>query len=361
MICRNKAPVVSDAPRLASYPHPYPDGWYRLASSDSIRPGTARYVECLGGQFVIWREQDSGDVHVMDAFCPHLGANLALGRVRGDCIECPFHRWQFTGEGRVRHIPYSESPPSRVLAKPFPVAEVHGDIFFYHRTDGAESDDDSWPTYEVPRVAEMDDGSFVYRGHHDWGRVRTHIIEIAENAVDTAHFQPMHGQFHVPWTQIPLPGIQIEYSTEWKLDGERPWAKHLLVDAVLRVFGRRVDRIETHVRVSFWGPSVSTFRFTIPGKGEIEMYQTFLPVGPLEQQVDFRWFADRKLPRLLVRYIVGNWISQFAFDAKVWETKIYRSHPHLCRDDGPVHRMRRWYRQFQPEAPTTIPAPTLEP
>lgn len=37
---------------------------------------------------------DKGVVNVLDAFCPHLGADIGIGgTVRGDCVECPFHHW----------------------------------------------------------------------------------------------------------------------------------------------------------------------------------------------------------------------------------------------------------------------------
>ncbi|KAG5330049.1 DAF36 desaturase, partial [Acromyrmex heyeri] len=41
--------------------------------------------------------------------CPHLGANMAEGgRVKGDCLECPFHNWKFRGEdGYCENIPYT--------------------------------------------------------------------------------------------------------------------------------------------------------------------------------------------------------------------------------------------------------------
>ncbi|MCY3814247.1 MAG: hypothetical protein OXH15_20900 [Gammaproteobacteria bacterium] len=48
------------------------------------------------------------------------------------------------------------------------------------------------------------------------------------------------------------------------------------------------------------------------------------------------------------RYVVGNWISQWARDIVIWENKIYRQRPRLCQDDGPVLRLRQWYRQFLP-------------
>ncbi len=50
-----------------------------------------------------------GQVSIVDAYCPHLGANLGVGgRVIGNCIECPFHGWQFDGEtGKCTSIPYA--------------------------------------------------------------------------------------------------------------------------------------------------------------------------------------------------------------------------------------------------------------
>ena len=46
------------------------------------------------------------------AYCPHLGANVAVGGrvVPGeDCVECPFHEWRFRGDtGRCQGVPYSE-------------------------------------------------------------------------------------------------------------------------------------------------------------------------------------------------------------------------------------------------------------
>ncbi len=345
-----REPPTSDDLRLASYPHPYPDGWYRLMTSKSLGRGQIRYLECLGRALVVWRSKDGDDVHAMQAFCPHLGANLRHGRVREDRIECPFHNWQFTGDGRAACVPYSDSVPSRVAADSFPVQDVNGQIFLYHRADAARQRAGDDVPYPVPRIPELDDGSFAYRGHHDAGRVRMHIVEFLENTADFAHFKYIHSQMTVPWTQIPVPGVQLEHRPGWELDDDRPWRLYFLDETVLKLGGRRLERTRASARVTCTGPaSIVNFRITIPDAGEVEIVQTHLPVGPLEQQVDFHWFADRRMPRLLVWYVVGNWISQWQHDIQIWENKTYTTHPTLCRDDGPVVRLRRWYRQFFPD------------
>ena len=355
---REEPSSLLEARRADDYPHPYPTGWYRLASTDSLRRGEIRSLECLGKQFVLWRERKSGEIHLMDAFCPHLGANLARGQVRGDCIECPFHQWQFAGDGSVEHIPYSQHPPAGTPAQTYPLEDVHGQLFLFHRADGSANAELDPPPYPVPRIPEMDDGSFVFRGRRNVGRVRMHIIEIAENAVDTAHFQPLHGQFRLPWTQIPVPKVDIVHSAKWTLDEDAPWSMHFDDEVALRIFGREYDWTHARARVSYHGPgSLLLFRIALPGRGEIVMYQTFLPISPLEQQIDLCWFADRNLPRWLVWYVIGNWASQLPQDAAIWQNKVYVPRPILCRDDGPVHQMRRWYQQFLPDEPTAANEP----
>lgn len=337
-------PRASDAARLATYPHPYPSGWYRLADSAALRVGGIRYIECLGRELVLWRGED-GEPHAMHAFCPHLGANLSFGRVRGACIECPFHRWQFGGDGRAAHVPYSERIPEGVLTRPFAVQEAHGQVFMYHACDDAAD-----PPYDVPRMAEVDDGSFVYRGSHDAGVVRMHILEFAENTVDWAHFRPIHSRLRIPWTRLRVPGIGIEHEPGWRADPEVHWKMYFHDNAALRIFGRRIEAASANAHVSFYGPaSLVRFRFAIPKRGDIDLWQTHLPVGPLEQQVHFRWFADHRLPRWLVWYVVGGWVSQWHQDIEIWENKAYLENPRLCRDDGPVFRLRRWYNQFLPD------------
>ncbi len=178
-----------------------------------------------------------------------------------------------------------------------------------------------------------------------------HIIEFVENAADFAHFLYIHEQMNIPWTQITVPGVQIEHTPGLEFDDDRPWRMYFLDQTVLKVLGRPLARTRASARVTFTGAgSIMNFRITIPDMGDVDVVQTHLPIGPLEQQVDFHWFADRRVPRLLVWYVVGNWVSQWRHDIQIWENKVYNAHPTLCRDDGPVVRLRRWYRQFHPHA-----------
>jgi len=67
-------------------------------------------VSCLGEELVIFRTQKN-KIFILDAYCPHLGANLGIGgKVIDDCVVCPFHQWSFRGsDGTCTNIPYSTS------------------------------------------------------------------------------------------------------------------------------------------------------------------------------------------------------------------------------------------------------------
>lgn len=337
--------------RERSYPSPYPDGWYRVALTADLPRGKTRYVEALGRQIVLYRSDVDGRVHALAAFCPHLGANLADGCVKGGNLQCPFHGWELAGDGAIAKIPYAKRLPVRARQPTWPVCEQYGQVFLYHRGAATGVDTGAPAPYELDRVPDIDDGRLVFRGKHDAGTVHMHLLEFAENSVDFAHFQPLHGKMFVPWTRLVVPGIEVRHEAVWELetDPARTHIAYFKNDAVLKLLGRTVERTRASALITFYGPAgVVTFRFKIPDMGEILMFQTHLPTAPLAQKVDFHWFAEKKIPRMLVSYVIGNWVSQWRNDIDVWERKIHRPRPLLVQEDGPIHRLRRWFSQFYP-------------
>ena len=92
----------------------YPNGWIPVLESRAIRPNQVKSVLCFGQELAVIRGSE-GHVYVIDAFCPHLGANLSVGgtvhqdNCKQDCIRCPFHGWSFRmSDGLNSNIPYEE-------------------------------------------------------------------------------------------------------------------------------------------------------------------------------------------------------------------------------------------------------------
>lgn len=330
----------ADAPqRLDGYPEPYPRGWYRVASSREVRTGTVITLSAFEREFVAFRSED-GVAHVLDAHCPHLGAHLGDGRVEGDCLRCPFHHWTFRGDGALDAVPGLDRAPRARLGA-WPVREQHGIVWIWFDPEQPHAE----PAYEPQSIPDIDEGRLTFRGRRTWGEVRMHLVEFAENSVDFQHFGPLHGEMRLPWTRWRIPGVHIHHEADWEIDPERPWVATFSDDAHLVVLGRAYERTGARARITLWGPGgFVTFRFTLPDLGDIVLYQTHTPTSPMTQHVTFRWYADRAVPSLLAWYVVGNWVSQWREDLRIWSRKRYLQRPILCRLDGPVHPMRRWWR-----------------
>ncbi|MXW28423.1 MAG: Rieske 2Fe-2S domain-containing protein [Chloroflexi bacterium] len=341
---RPSQPGPSPGVRQDSYPPPFPDGWYRIAGSAEIKPGQVKYVECLGKQIALFRSGNDGSIHAIEAFCPHMGANLADGSVDGDLLRCPFHGWQLDGAGRVRSIPTNDKLPSARHTS-WEVKDYYGMIVIYHAEHAPDR-----VLYRLPTQPSIDSGELIFRGRHAGGEVDMHIIEFAENAVDFQHFGEIHDVMHLPWTRLRIPFVKIHHQTSWATDDALSHRGYFRDRSYVEIFGRPMPRAGAAAEVIFHGPaSIVQFDFEIGDIGQMTMFQTHTPVAPLKQQVHFSWFSQKRIPRLLASYVVGNWVSQWGRDVEIWENKIYRSKPLLSRSDGPVHNMRRWYRQFYAE------------
>lgn len=66
----------------------------KVARLTDIPPASGHLVELEDGREVaLFREGQR--VHALDAVCPHRGASLAFGEVRGGVVYCPLHAWPF--------------------------------------------------------------------------------------------------------------------------------------------------------------------------------------------------------------------------------------------------------------------------
>jgi cholesterol 7-dehydrogenase len=336
------------AARLGPYPPPYPEGWYVVAKASDIGKQPMQF-RVAGNDIVVFRGAEDR-VHAIEAHCPHMGANLAGGRVKDGQLECPFHRWRLDGDGQVIHTREGERfNPNRRVAS-WAVDELHGWICIFHRYGELGRKSAPKPPYQVLRVPEIDSGELVFRGEHDEGSVKMHLIEFAENSVDEVHFETIHGKLLVPWTNIPVPGFTIKHVPSWRTDEAEPHVAWFGDEAHLVFRGRPMPQTGATAEIRIDGPGgLVRFDFDLNGRGRVVMYQSHTPVGPLEQHVRFRWWSERRVPKLLASYVVGNWVTQWRQDVPIWEQKIYQQKPMLMESDGPVMKLRRWYSQFYPE------------
>ena len=177
-------------------------GWFMVGWSAEFPQGEVRPLRYFGDDLVAYRD-DSGELHVLQAHCRHLGAHIGHGgKVVGDCVECPFHGWRWGPDGTNRYIPYQPDRPNRALKlRVYPVNEQHGCVFVWHQPQGKE------PQWEMPDIFTSfpqfeTDPSAYYRPYPEFSR-RTenepvHPQIVAENGPDSSHFHYVHGATVTP-------------------------------------------------------------------------------------------------------------------------------------------------------------------
>ncbi len=105
-------------------------GWYPIALSTAVPPGTTRAVLLAGREVMIWRDND-GAAHVWQDRCPHRGMRLSLGFVRGNSLNCLYHGWEYGAASSCVRIPAHPDleVPSTIHATAFAMLEASGLIW----------------------------------------------------------------------------------------------------------------------------------------------------------------------------------------------------------------------------------------
>ncbi|MEB3234256.1 MAG: aromatic ring-hydroxylating dioxygenase subunit alpha [Cyanobacteriota bacterium] len=115
------------------------DSWYVVALASSLGNERPLAVQLHGERFALWRQLDGTPAAVLDR-CPHKGASLSAGRVKGDTIACGYHGWCFARDGHCTAIPAQhpgEPLPRRASTHAVPCREAQGFLWLWWAKDPA--------------------------------------------------------------------------------------------------------------------------------------------------------------------------------------------------------------------------------
>ncbi len=156
--------------------------WFPICLSSEVATGQIRSEPFLDGKVVVFRGED-GVARVMSAFCPHLGADLSVGRVIENRIQCAFHRWEYETSGRcVRTGIGDPAPPSARLFK-FPTTERYGIVWAFNG---------EVPLWDLPDF-ERPDPSLAIQVYRYDELFACDPWVFAANTPDMQHIKVVHG------------------------------------------------------------------------------------------------------------------------------------------------------------------------
>ena len=318
---------------------PYPNGWYAVAWSSEVGQGDVVSRIVCGSEVVIFRTATS--IGVMEAHCPHLGANLGMGgTIDGEAIRCPFHGFCFDTSGRCVATGYGGEIPAGLVARTWPVREVDGAIFVWHHSEGRE------PGWELPEFDPTGFGRLVHRSY----QLRDHPQETTENSVDLGHFSVVHGYEDVALTKeirTDGPYLNIAYRARRPLRPLGRWGPSLQTSFTYDINIHGLGYSQVDVAIPGQGLQARLLVLATPRDGEM----IDLRLGLRLRDPSERKGALRLLPSVLVRaaatpFILNGFASDANQDFPIWENKAYVSPPRLARGDGPIGLYRKWAGQF---------------
>jgi phenylpropionate dioxygenase-like ring-hydroxylating dioxygenase large terminal subunit len=349
MSLTNELPVSAVSP-LGVPSYRYPTGWFVVAWSTDVEPGTVKALHYFGEDLVCFRGE-SGEAHVMSAHCLHLGGNLGVGgKVEGENIVCPWHGWHWQGDGHNALIPYSrEKCKPNLRIRSFPVLEWYGMILMWFDRDGCE------PTWQPPVVDELDSGDYYPLHPHSRmvNRVKVHPQMIVENAADPYHIMPVHhGDRPAQTTSFELHEFHLHATVDVNYGGghETTW---LTPDGP----------VDGTVVYDTWGMGIGFVRFPdevlasvqITGHTPIDEDYTdyFYTMACVREPGDT---GDEPKGR------PARWIQLqqeiIKQDFFTWENMKYLDKPNFAVEEAKDYAaLRRWARRFYPEDGTPVGAP----
>ncbi|WP_271799185.1 Rieske 2Fe-2S domain-containing protein [Dietzia maris] len=321
----------------AGNPSRFARGWHCLGLIDQFRDGMPHQVTAFGTSLVVFDTSDG--LKILDAYCRHMGGNLAKGTIKDDSIACPFHDWRWGGNGKCTAIPYAKRVPVAAKTRAWPSMERNGQLFLWHDPQRSQPTDE----VTIPYIQGWDEGEWS-----DWSwqtfRVEgAHCREMIDNVVDMAHFFYVHGVSPRYFRNIFEGHVatQIMHSqTRPDIDPSQSYGDS---DTFLRS------------EASYYGPSymINPQLLTLAGKDvEAVLINSHYPIDNSSFLINFgiatkhRPGVDPAEAQAAAEAMTNGLAYGFGQDVEIWRDKARIDNPLLTEQDGPVYQLRRWYEQF---------------
>lgn len=237
----------------------YPLHWYVIGESNHFPTNKLKKVTVWDKDYVVWKDKVTKEYYAMDDDCSHKGAALSGGYLQKSCIVCPYHGYEFAGNGSLLKIPglsFTSSPCKN--QRTYAIVEKNGWVFL-----NTESSPNS--INNADNIFEEDEAN-----HPDFSPIflnvpfRAYSRIVSENSLDVMHIGFVHTfgnrEFPSPLKEIPPFSLYspFHYRTEYDyLSGKDSFAKRIFGVNQLKIQNEFALPHFTVARILF-GPFIST-------------------------------------------------------------------------------------------------------
>lgn len=154
-----------------------------LSSELASAPSDPLPLRLLGEDLVAFRDA-TGTVGILDEYCPHRCASLALGHLEPDGLRCLYHGWKVGVDGTILDTPNVANPRFResVKARAYPTYE-RGDIVWVYM--GPSGKLPAKPNYRFMNVDPS------HRHVLRWSQACSYL-QVLEGGLDSSHVGILH-------------------------------------------------------------------------------------------------------------------------------------------------------------------------
>lgn len=193
--------------------------WQPIAIAAEIKSHSAYNIWFNHKPLVIFRAQDN-QIQALDDLCPHRQAPLSQGKIIQGEIQCPYHGWQFNGEGVCTRVPGLQNNNCKnSLVKAWALKEEMG-LLWCCDNNNSEHAPEFNPA--MPINSQTLDYFFMQ------DKVQTDLFSLIENFLDGFHTHFVHAglirqdkkrQTIQAEVKALVDGMEVTYSGETNQNG----------------------------------------------------------------------------------------------------------------------------------------------
>ena len=183
--------------------------WYPVIPRSQLSDKPASF-ELLGQKIVLWLDRSDRSIAAKDRCC-HRSAQLSKGKIIDGNIACPYHGWQYDGQGVCVKVPQLEDDtqiPKTYQIETYQTQEKYGYVWVCMGE----------PLNEIPKIAEANDPDFrlIPEFYETWNCAG---LRVMENEFDLAHPTFVHTTTFGSKAH-PIPDVVEVEETEYGITGK---------------------------------------------------------------------------------------------------------------------------------------------